>query len=78
MLWKWVLPPVLGLLFLSSMAVELWNAADAAWPAWVVVFGWMIALLPTLGGTIFFLRQDVLRVLGGTKEERAFEDGVDL
>ena len=75
--WKFVCPPILGLLFITSMGVEIWvrqppvalpasnskpprlqNIADTELPAPIVLFGWALALLPTLLLTAFFLRED--------------------
>jgi hypothetical protein len=54
--WKFVCPPILGLLFLSSMGLELYHMADVEYPAPVIVFGWALALLPTVVLTKYFLR----------------------
>ena len=54
--WKYVCPPILFLLFLTSMGDELFHMADVEYPAPVIVFGWSLALLPTVLLTKYFLR----------------------
>lgn len=58
-IWKWVCPPILGLLFLSSMGLELYHMADVDYPAPVIVFGWALALLPTLVLSMYFIDKEV-------------------
>ena len=55
--WKFVCAPILGLLFLSSMGLELYQIADVEYPAAVIVFGWGLALAPTVLLTKYFLRE---------------------
>jgi hypothetical protein len=58
--WKYICPPILGLLFLTSMASEFWNMGDIDLPAPVIVFGWMLGLLPTCAFTYYFLAAEPL------------------
>ena len=54
----WVRQPPVALLASNYKLPRLQNIADTELPAPIVLFGWALALLPTMLLTAFFLRED--------------------